>query len=300
MRVDRGRGNAAAASSADVGGRGLLLMLFARSVGWAGEEPLAPLPATFIGVLPCADCPGLRYHLNLFPDRSFFLRMTYLERPAVEPQDDIGSWVLSSDRRVLILKGGREAPEMLALADGQRLRMLDGDGNPLPASLPSELQRAESFQPLEPRLLLRGMYVYMADAGLFSECLTGQRWPVAQEGANAALESAYVKARSSPGAPLLASVEGRVALRPRMEGAGTVPTLIVDRFLNVRPRERCGPRFVAAPLQKTPWKLTRLGDQAIGASGPRPAPSLMFHGDPPRFSGSDGCNRFMGSYTLHR
>ncbi|MGH7332248.1 MAG: copper resistance protein NlpE N-terminal domain-containing protein [Candidatus Rokuibacteriota bacterium] len=210
---------------------GLLVVLAAAGVGWAADDPLAPLPATFIGVLPCADCPSLRYHLNLFPDRSFFLRTTYLERPGIDPQDDIGSWMLSSDRRVLILKGGREALEMLALADGQRLRMLDAEARPLPASVPSELQRAESVQPLEPRLLFRGMYMYLADAGLFTECLTGQRWPVAQEGANATLEAAYLRARLSPGALLLASVEGRVAIRPRVEGPGTQPTLIVDRFL---------------------------------------------------------------------
>lgn len=263
----------------------------------AGDAPLAPLPATFIGVLPCADCPGLRSQLNLFPDRSFFLRTTYLGRPGIDPQDEIGSWVLSSDGRILVIKGGHDAPEMLAL-DGQRLRILDPDGRPLPASVPSELQRALSFQPLEPRLALRGVYTYMADAGLFTECLTGQRWPVAPEGANATLEAAYVRARPGPGAGVLVSVEGRVAIRPRVEGAGTQPTLIVDRFLNVWPLERCGLRFSAAPLQDTPWTLTRLGDHAIRGSGTHPAPSLTLHTDPPRFSGSGGCNRLMGGYVL--
>jgi copper homeostasis protein (lipoprotein) len=276
---------------------GLVFVLAAGAMGWATDDPLAPLPATFIGVLPCADCPGLRAHLNLFPDRSFFLRTTYLERPGIDPQDEIGSWVLSSDARILVLKGGRDAPEMLAL-DGQRLRILDPDGRPLPASVPSELERAQSYQPLEPRLALRGVYAYMADAGIFTECLTGQRWPVAQEGANATLEAAYVRARPGPGAGVLVSVEGRVALRPRVEGTGTQPTLIVDRFLNVWPLERCAPRFSAAPLQGTDWTLTRLGDQAISGSSPHPAPSLTLHADSPRFSGSGGCNRLMGGYVL--
>ncbi len=276
----------------------LLSVLASAGVGWAGDAPLAPLPATYVGVLPCADCPGIRYHLNLFPDRSFFHRTTYLERPGVDPQDDIGSWVLSSDRRILVLKGGREAPELLELADGARLRKLDLEGRPLPASVPSELQRAESLQPLEPRLPLRGMYVYLADAGLFTECLTGQRWPVAQEGANPALESAYVKARPAPGAPLLTSVEGRVAMRPKMEDPGTQPTLVVDRFTSVWPRERCGPRFSAAPLRDTLWTLIRLGDQSISASGQRRLPSLTLHTDASRFSGSGGCNRLMGGYTV--
>src|SRR5262245_27146713 len=40
----------------------------------AQASPLGTLPASFIGELPCADCPGIRYHVNLFPDRVFFLR----------------------------------------------------------------------------------------------------------------------------------------------------------------------------------------------------------------------------------
>ena len=38
----------------------------------AQAAPLGTLPASFIGELPCADCPGIRYHVNLFADRVFF------------------------------------------------------------------------------------------------------------------------------------------------------------------------------------------------------------------------------------
>ncbi len=31
-------------------------------------------PATFRGDLPCADCVGVRHHLNLWPDQIFHLR----------------------------------------------------------------------------------------------------------------------------------------------------------------------------------------------------------------------------------
>ena len=43
-------------------------------------KALARFPATFEGELPCADCPGIFYHLDLFEDQVFFLRMTYLGR----------------------------------------------------------------------------------------------------------------------------------------------------------------------------------------------------------------------------
>jgi hypothetical protein len=54
---------------------------------------------------------------------------------------------------------------------------------------------------------LQGLYSYMADAGFFVDCASGRRLPVAQEGDNAALESAYARARSTPGGKLLATVD---------------------------------------------------------------------------------------------
>jgi uncharacterized lipoprotein YbaY len=59
----------------------------------AQAAPLGSLPASFIGELPCADCPGIRYQVNLFPDRAFFSRMTYLGRGDEGNLDDIGSWL---------------------------------------------------------------------------------------------------------------------------------------------------------------------------------------------------------------
>lgn len=82
---------------------------------------------------------------------------------------------------------------------------------------------------------MRGMYSYMADAGWFVDCRSGVRLAVAQEGDNAALEAAYSKDQSMPGAPLLATVEGRVEDRMPMEGPGPRPTLIVEKFISIAP-----------------------------------------------------------------
>ena len=49
---------------------------------------LTNLPATFTGTLPCADCQGIKYHLNLFGDDSFFLRRTYVGKTG-DPVDDV-------------------------------------------------------------------------------------------------------------------------------------------------------------------------------------------------------------------
>ena len=57
--------------------------------------------------------------------------------------------------------------------------------------------------------LMRGMYSYMADAGLFLDCQREQRFPVATKADNAALERTYLKHRYLPGKSLLMEVEGQ-------------------------------------------------------------------------------------------
>ena len=34
----------------------------------AAGGKISGLPATFVGIIPCADCPGIRYQVNLLPD----------------------------------------------------------------------------------------------------------------------------------------------------------------------------------------------------------------------------------------
>jgi uncharacterized lipoprotein NlpE involved in copper resistance len=118
-----------------------------------------------------------------------------------------GSWALSSDRRTIVLMG-RGEPEWFALPAAGTLRKLDTLGRPIESKMPLELRRASMLQPLDVRLPLRGTYLNMADAATFLECSTGQRFPVAMEGANRELESTYAKVRPSPGAATLVEVEG--------------------------------------------------------------------------------------------
>jgi copper homeostasis protein (lipoprotein) len=146
---------------------------------------------------------------------------------------------------------------------------------------------------------MRGMYRYMADAGIFTECATGQRWFVAQEADNATLEREYTNARRQPGEELLVNLEGRVEMRPGMEGNALQPTLIVSRFIAVRPGEACGAQAASEPLENTMWKLTRIGNKPVSVQGRQREPNLTFHAENHRVSGLGGCNRLVGSYTLN-
>ena len=145
---------------------------------------------------------------------------------------------------------------------------------------------------------MSGMYSYLADAGSFTECLTGRPLPVAMVADNAALERAYLEVPAEPGAPLLAVVEGRIAALPPMEGTGTVPQLEPLAFIRLEPGAACKAPFTEAPLDGTEWRLTQLGDRAIQPAGGRAAPAMTLDAATGRFAGSGGCNRLFGGYTV--
>ena len=272
----------------------------AREPAASGIGPIGSRSAIFTGELPCADCVGVRHQLELFPDESFFLRRTYVGRGRGAASDDIGRWSLSRDGRTLTLSGTLDAPLRLAIGNPNTLRMLGDAGSSGTSSGTSsraaELKLTSRAQPLEPRLRMRGMYRYMADAGRFTECLTGQSWPVAPERDNAALESAYSRARSGRGDEVLVEVEGRVVMRPAMEGSGRQRTLVVERFDGVSAGERCGSRASSEPLENTYWKLTRVGDMTVTADDGEREPHLVLNSATGRVSGAAVCNRLLGRY----
>ncbi|PWB78298.1 MAG: hypothetical protein C3F15_02105, partial [Holophagae bacterium] len=77
---------------------------------------------------------GIRYHLDLFDDTVFFLRLSYLGRGDAA-FDDIGTWELAEDGKTLVLWGGREAHEMFRVVDASTLRKLDLEGRDIESSL---------------------------------------------------------------------------------------------------------------------------------------------------------------------
>ncbi|HET8656414.1 MAG TPA: copper resistance protein NlpE N-terminal domain-containing protein [Longimicrobiaceae bacterium] len=211
-----------------------------------GPEPSAAtaLLGSYSGVVPCADCPGIRYSLTLLPDSIAVRRMTYLE--ADDGKDvtfsELRGWRLAADGPRVVLYGATGAPQLLAVAPGGRkLSMLDAGGNPIRSGLNFDLARADTSAGAPAPLTLRGHYRYMADAGTFQECETERSFPVSREADNAALERAYLGAVHRAGQPLLVSLVAWVAMRPSMEGEGRRALSIVPvRFVRVEENGRCG------------------------------------------------------------
>ncbi len=263
--------------------------------GAAAPAPgLPPLPASFSGVLPCADCEGIRYQLDLRPNEVYFLRRIYLGAGKRAAFDDVGRWSLASDGQVLVLRGGREAPEMFSVVSAELLRKRDLEGREIESDLPYDLAREASYAPLAPRLRLRGMFTYLVDAAVFVECESGLSLPVAMAEEYLALERAYLEADG--GAPMLALVAARIEPRPRMEGEGTVESLVVERFERLAPGETCGAGGATAELVGTTWTLVLLGAESVVVAEGGQEPHLILDAEG-RVQGSGGCNRLMGGYA---
>ena len=98
---------------------------------------------------------------------------------------------------------------------------------------------------------------------------------------------------------MLVSLEGQLTERASMEASQPPQTtLVIDRFINVWPRESCGDNLGDTGLRGTYWKLVRLGDEPVAAFSNQREAHLVFATDELRVAGSGGCNRVFGSFEL--
>lgn len=188
---------------------------------------------------------------------------------------------------------------------GDRLELRGEDGALLVSATRRAIGDAEpeasaGSEPAGPRPgLLGGEMVYMADAALITLCKTGESYPIAMEADYLPLERAYLAGRSGPGAPLYVTVEGSIEPRPRMEGEGTRPNLVVHRFVHAWPDMSCERARADAELVSTYWRVVRLGDQPVAAAEDRREPHIQLRDDDgPRYTATVGCNQLAGRYTI--
>jgi len=267
-------------------------------VAGAGGADALHLPASWEGKLPGADGTIL-WHLDLLPEQRYRLRRTYEGKPAPNRFDEIGRWAHVADgSRLDLYVTGEKRVQFLVEADGS-LRKLDTAGNPIASGFNDRLERLPQPALIAPRLKISGLFVYMADAPVITLCDDGSRLPVAMEGDFRALQAAYQKARPPLGKALLASVEGQIASRPSMEESlPPLDTLVVERFISLSPQGSCGRVPGNLPLRGTYWKLVRLGEARVEATAGQAGPQLVFASDTLQVSGSGGCNRITGGFTL--
>jgi copper homeostasis protein (lipoprotein) len=247
---------------------------------------LEQLPATFKGDLSCAGCAGVRHQLNLFPDHAYYLRQHWLGESATPRLDQLGRWEIDPEHQTLRLIGEAELPLLFAITSPQRLRKLDRTGQALDSGSNEELVRTATFEPFQPKRLLRGLYQIDGKQGVFTECLSGQRWTLLPNDEQQVLQQAYARLKLSPVRAVLATVEGEVIDASKLR---------VLEYDGLWPAESCLRGAAPQPLDNTYWKLTRIEDKALG-SGTAEEPHLVLQASG-ELTGGGGCNEITGRWA---
>ncbi len=259
---------------------------------------LDDLPASFTGLLPCNDCAGIREHLMLLPDGTFLSSKTFMRTGHDEVYYDVGSWAPSSDGGRVVLRGAAERGDQLVVRNDATLRRLDAEGRPVEPVPANDLHRAETLQPIEPRVPMNGIYKHSAKgAGTFRDCATGQEWPLLPANSESPLPVAWKEAKRKTGGEAMAYIEGRLVLHMRADGA-TERALVVERVIGFKPGEKCGTVIVSAALEDTRWRLAELDGQAVSTAEEAPDAWITLQSKDRKVVGSGGCNRISGMYQL--
>src|SRR5262249_34957111 len=83
---------------------GLLAATAAKEATPPPQSPFGGLPATFVGVLPCADCRGIRHQLDLLPNSRFAESVQRLHDGDSQGRElALGIWWISPEGRTLSL-----------------------------------------------------------------------------------------------------------------------------------------------------------------------------------------------------
>ena len=184
---------------------------------------LKPMQQSWRGILPCADCEGIETSLFLEKDGTWVMNERY-QGVSREPSSfgSYGTWARTADKLVLTDSEGEKS---YYRAKGEKLEMLDREGNPIESKLNYTLEPVKASLPTTP-MAMRGMYFYMADAATFTDCATGQRVAVAN---NAQLERDYAAAQGSDSKPILLVVDGHFTVEPNPDTGAMVKTLATDK-----------------------------------------------------------------------
>jgi len=253
---------------------------------------LDKLPARYSGVLPCADCPGIRFEIDLRPANVYFLRMTYLGTTPERVYDDIGAWSLASDLRTIALRGARQSPMLFSIANGNTLRKLDAEGQVIESELNYSVARQAKYEPIAPEVPLRGMYMTSASGAVIEECTTGMK--LSLEGPQAAaIGEAFDKLRNGAARPALVAVEGKIE-----SGDDAVGKLTPSGPGKFWPSETCGARGVTHELEGSRWVLVRMSDQPVLVAEGKPEPYVVLQSATKQIVGHGGCNRLSGGYSI--
>jgi putative lipoprotein len=283
----------------------------ATSLDWAG---------VYYGVVPCADCEGIETTLKLSTDGDYELSMKYLGSFSA-PYNSTGAFEWWKAGRAIKLKTRDGTPRSYRVEEN-RLRQLDTRGELIEGTLADRyVLRKVGSDSKSGLTTLTGTATYkermaLPEQAVFEAALEDvSRADVPAE----ILGTVRVENPGSPPIkfgiayePMRIDPRHRYVVRARIVVADALlfttdtsyPVLTGGNPLEANLVLRRGhagapvPPAPTATLENTYWKLIRLGAAAVVVGESQREPHLILHPDNNRVSGSGGCNRLTGTYTL--
>jgi copper homeostasis protein (lipoprotein) len=237
---------------------------------------------TFSGILPCADCPGIAYHVNLFRDGRFAVRQEYLERNQVNIVR--GIWLL--DKRSLHLVNQQQTLPAFHFLSNKQLAMLDLSGKPITHNDKYHLQRETEFRKLDTRQAMLGLYQLKDNQASFTSCRIGDTLTVANTQHHLPVMRQYQQNEQFKGNVVVATLVGR---RGQDDQANT---LFIDKFEQFWPGAVCPDQIQPGKMQGIVWRAEKLTNRYV----PQQLNVRVIFDQNERLYGFAGCNNFNGNY----
>ncbi|QQN34857.1 envelope stress response activation lipoprotein NlpE [Rahnella aceris] len=205
---------------------GALSLFGCHTAAFNHEKPLQVMQQSYSGVLPCADCSGLKTSLFLDQDGTYILQEEYQGgKEGDQVFASYGRWARTADKLVLTDSQGEKR---YFHPKDENLEMLDQSGEPITSTFNYTLTPVQQNLPKTP-MALSGMMQYSADAASFKDCATGNIFPMS---ANKSLEEGYLASRKTPNQLVFLSMDGHFMTEPSMEEGQVRKAVVADK--NVR------------------------------------------------------------------
>lgn len=260
-------------------------------------EVVSIAPATYYGVIPCADCEGIELQINLQDDFTFMTKRVALGKSR-KAHIVTGRWEFNDSSKTIILVSINQSPKRFAITSDTIIEMLDIHGKKIVSELNYTLEKKDKYEMITEAFPMKGMFRYLADVTLFIDCSSQKKYPVAMEKDYVLLEKEYLSKIEEAGESMLATLSGRLILRPKMEGNEKTLTLVVEKFDKVWYKLDCKNSLSTALLKNTYWKLININSKPIKVPKSVREPHFILRTDGKNLKGFGGCNNFMGTYEI--
>lgn len=247
------------------------------------EQIFIDSDVSYTGTLPCADCPGIQYHLNLYRDGRFEVRQEYLERGDISIIK--GIWLL--EKRNLHLVNQQQTLPAFYFSNNNQLAMLDLAGKPISSALNYQLKRAPEFIKLDTRQPMLGLYLLQNNQATFTLCQSGESLSVANTQHHLPMMRHYQQDERLRNNAVIATLVGRKSVNEQGE-----TQLLIEKFEQFWPNATCPDAYAPGQFQGIVWRAEKLAGRYL----PQQLNVRMLFDRQDRLYGFAGCNSFNGSY----